>query len=143
MTAAFDFNWNHAPEIAPIISAFWRTPGIKPRYQFYGTERAITFLVRGWRAACGQSKPFFAKKRDFVVNTMLGLPEFFCRHSALIFLHNPSIEGGRQWFGTGGYIVRPAREWIESGYDPMTVLIQIDITPIYHTLKPYLQLADT
>src|SRR5437588_6226408 len=103
MTAAIDFSWNHSAQIAPIFSAFWTASGFMGPYQFYGTDRAIAFLIGGWRMAYDQAKPLFANKRDFIVNTILGLPEFFCRHAAVVFMQHPSIDAGREWFGTGGY----------------------------------------
>lgn len=140
-----DFRWNRSSEIAPIISTLWTQVSFRKQYQFYGSDRAINSCCDTWIHAYGHKKWLLENKRDFIVRTVLGIPSFYIRHAHFVFLHYRSPTGSHhQWVGTGQYSVFDANEFIESmaPYDPMMLLIQIDISPIYQTLKPLLQFSD-
>jgi hypothetical protein len=140
-----DLSWNRSSEIAPIIHTFWTWPSFQKQYQFYGTDRAINSCCDGWIYAYGHKKRLLENKRDFIVRTILGIPSFFIRDATTVFLLYPSSsDSHQQWLGTGQYSISDANEWIESiaACDPMMLLIQVDISPIYQTLKPLLQFSE-
>jgi len=140
-----DFSWNRSSEIAPIIQTFWTQFSFRKQYQFYGSERAINSYCDAWIHAYGHKKRLWENKRDFILRTILGITSFYIRHAHFVFLLYRSPSGSyHQWLGTGQYSVSDANEFIETmaPYDPMMLLIQIDISPIYPTLKPLLQFSD-
>ena len=140
-----DFRWNRSSEIAPIIQTFWTQVSFRKQYQFYGSDRAINSCCDAWIHAYGHKKRLLENKRDFIVRTILGIPSFYTTHAHFVFLLHRCPNGShQQWVGTGQYSGMDANEWFEmmAPCDPMMLLIRIDISPIYQTLKPLLQFSD-
>ena len=138
-----NLKWNRAQEIAPIICSRSNASSFK-NYGFYGTDRAIEWHCQAWAMADGHKKGFFQNKREFIVDTILGTQSFYVRHStSLLLVASLPDDSPSQWLGTGACSVYDANQWIQSmaQSDPMMLLIQIDISPIYQILKPHLQFA--
>jgi hypothetical protein len=122
------------------MASFWRRFSIRKPYQFYGRDCAIEALCEILKAS-GFKKPLFENKREFVVSTILLEQSIYKQASTAVTLYYEEPDGTeRYWLGNGRN-TSPSDEFIRTiGHkDPMFLLIQIDIAPIYEELRCFLQ----
>lgn len=130
---------NRSKEIAELVCRYWHSVAVCP-YFLLASDHTIKLYAEMLQIE-GFKKRFFQSKRDFVVGTILGDNAMFLRVGlGVIYLCLGTSGKGKCWDGFGR-ISTSLHDRVAVGFLPPDLGIQIDISPIYEQLKPFLLTA--